>query len=94
MSAPEVDRAPPEADAASIQTYEGYNAGGAAEIPQEDAAAAAAEVAAMEGTRPADRAAEEAVMGAAQAADGVSGFEVTDEAGELVKQRFLEFLST
>jgi hypothetical protein len=33
-------------------------------------------------------------MGAAAAADGVAGFEVTDESGELVKQRFLGVLGT
>jgi hypothetical protein len=63
--------------------------------PEDEVALARAEVAAMEGAAPArraDRAAEEALMGAAPAEDGVLGFEVTDESGELVKQRFVQFL--
>lgn len=38
--------------------------------------------------------ADQAVMGAVQdAADGVANFEVTDESGSLVQQRFLQFLT-
>lgn len=57
-------------------------------------AAAAAEVSAMEGPsrRSETRAGEEALMGAAAAEDGVAGFEVTDDIGELIMQRFLQFL--
>lgn len=62
----------------------------------DDAAAAAAEVAAMTGVnvarrggqRERDPTADEAVMGAAEQ----GGFEVLDETGERVKQRFLQFL--
>ena len=64
-------------------------------IPQDEVAQAMAEVAAMEGAtnaRRADRAGEEALMGAAATEDGFAGFEVTDESGELVMQRFLQFL--
>lgn len=61
-----------------------------------DAAAAAAEVAAMTGVNPArqggtrerDPTADEAVMGAAE----TGGFEILDETGERVKARFLQFL--
>lgn len=61
--------------------------------PDNEAAEAMAEVAAMEGpSRRAHRAGEEAVMGAAANGDGVEGFEVRDESGELVMQRFLQFL--
>ena len=63
-------------------------------IPDIEQAAAMAEVSAMDGPtrgRLANRAGEEAVMGVA-AGEGVAGFEVTDESGELVKQRFLDFL--
>jgi hypothetical protein len=52
---------------------------------------AMAEVAAMEGPTNARRTAgQEAVMGAT--ADGIAGFEVTDESAELVMQRFVQFL--
>jgi hypothetical protein len=67
----------------------------AAATPEDEVAQAMAEVAATGGRAPqTDRAGEEAVMGATAAADGVAGFEVTDESGELVKQRFLVVLGT
>jgi hypothetical protein len=78
----------------------------AAAPPDADAAEAAAEVAAMMGVNPAnigrqragaggggrqrDPTADEAVMGAA--GEGVGGFEILDESGELVRARFLQFL--
>ena len=75
--------------------------------PDAGAAEAAAEVAAMTGVNPAaigrqrvgagggggrqrDPTADEAVMGAA--AEGIGGFEILDESGELVRGRFLQFL--
>jgi hypothetical protein len=65
------------------------------EDDQNEAQAAAAEVAAME--RPTNRGrdptADEALMGAAPNEDGVAGFEIVDESGELVRQAFLQFLS-
>lgn len=69
----------------------------AAATPDDDEAAQAmAEVAAMEGStqaRRADRAAEEALMGATAAAeDGFAGFEVKDDSGDRVMGRFLQFL--
>ena len=62
-----------------------------------EVAQAQAQVAAMEGptnqrSRAGRRMEDEAVMGAAAAEDGVPGFDVTDESGELVMQRFLQFL--
>ena len=64
----------------------------------DEAAQAAAAVEAMDGARQNatrnDRAGEQAVMGAMAAEDGVAGFEVTDESGELVKQRFVQFLGS
>ena len=98
MSAPDVG-APPgdDVDNRSLATNDQDPQRPAAATPDNEAAQAAAEVAAMEGTanaRRTDRAGEEAVMGAAAAEDGVPGFEVTDESGELVKQRFLQFLGT
>lgn len=65
-------------------------------------AQATAEVEAMEGNQRGgggggNRAGEEALMGANAVGggdgDGVRGFEVADESGELVMQRFLQFLS-
>jgi len=95
MSAPDVG-APPrdDADNRSLATENQGPERPAAATPDNEAAQAAAEVAAMENPRRTDRAGEEAVMGAAAAEDGVAGFEVTDESGELVKQRFLQFLGT
>jgi hypothetical protein len=104
MSAPDV--AGPlgddiDLDNASIQTADQPSAQqrAAAATPEDEVAQAMAEVAAMEGGANArggaqqnDRAGEEALMGAAGGEDGVAGFEVTDESGELVKQRFLGFL--
>lgn len=96
MSAPDVLGGPPagDLDNASMMTAdEPLQERAAAATPDQEEAQAMAEVAAMEGTargQPNDRAAEAALMGAA----GVEGFEVTDESGELVKQRFLEFLGT
>jgi hypothetical protein len=85
-------------DNASIQTADQQQRANAATPEAEDEVAEAmAEVAAMEGggrggAQQNDRAGEEALMGAAGGEDGVAGFEVTDESGELVKQRFLGFL--
>jgi hypothetical protein len=84
-------------DNASIQTADQAANRAAAATPEDEVAQAMAEVAAMEGgagrgAQQNDRAGEEALMGAAAAEDGVAGFEVTDESGELVKQRFLGFL--
>ena len=62
-----------------------------------EAARAAAEVAAMEPTangRRRDPTGDEAVMGAAANEEGVAGFEVTDETGEHVRQRFVDFLAS
>jgi len=99
MSAPDLAGPPAEdLDNASIRTAEQPIERAAAATPEDEVAQAMAEVAAMEGggrgARQNDRAGEEALMGAAAAGDGVEGFEVTDESGELVKQRFLEFLGT
>lgn len=58
-------------------------------------AAAAAEVSVMERGGRANRrdpTGDEALIGATGNADGVGSFEVIDESGELVKDRFLEFL--
>jgi hypothetical protein len=81
---------------ASIQTAEQDQQRANAATPEDEVAEAMAEVAAMEGggrgAQQNDRAGEEALMGAAGGEDGVAGFEVTDESGELVKQRFLGFL--
>lgn len=80
--------------------------GGGDEVPlttgnnQRERAEAQAEVAAMDGTarnnNNANRAAQEAVMGvvANDGAGGAEGFEVTDESGRLVQQRFVTFLGT
>lgn len=61
-----------------------------------EVAAAAAEVSVMgEGTsrnQNRDRTGEEALIGATGNADGVGAFEMVDESGELVKDRFLQFL--
>lgn len=57
--------------------------------------AAAAEVDVMEGpARQRDLAQQQALMGATGDADGVAGFEVHDESGELVRERFLQFLTS
>jgi len=80
-------------DGNSIQTAgvrENEPYAGAARIRAERAEAAA-EVAAMQGTatgrRGERRAGDEAIMGAAE-----DRFEVVDESGELVMQRFVQFL--
>ena len=61
-----------------------------------EVAAAAAEVSVMgEGAsrnQNRDRTGEEALIGATGNADGVGAFEMVDESGELVKDRFLQFL--
>jgi hypothetical protein len=106
MSAADVDIGPPagdnDNDNASIQTADQQAAAqqraNAATPDEDEVAQAMAEVAAMEGQGQGqgrgqnNQAGEEALMGAAGGEDGVAGFEVTDESGELVKQRFLGFL--
>jgi hypothetical protein len=63
------------------------------DITDREAAAAAAEVSVMGQTSRAQRrdtTGDEAMIGAT--ADGVGAFEMVDEVGELVKDRFLQFL--
>lgn len=61
-----------------------------------EVAAAAAEVSVMgqgaSRNQNRDRTGEEALIGATGNADGVGAFEMVDESGELVKDRFLQFL--
>ena len=76
-----------DADDVSLQT----EAPPAAAINEEEQAQAAAEVAAQQGTRR-RRTAEEAQMGVNNG--DVQGFQVVDESGNLVQQRFLQFLQT
>ena len=67
--------------------------GGNVDISDREAAAAAAEVSVMGQTsrvQRRDTTGEEAMIGAT--ADGVGAFEMVDEVGELVKDRFLNFL--
>ena len=60
-----------------------------------EVAAVAAEVSVMgqeSRTQNRDRTGDEALIGATGNADGVGAFEMVDESGELVKDRFLQFL--
>lgn len=65
------------------------------DVEDAEAAAAAAEVAAMgqqTGTRGRDPTADQIIMGATND-EGVGGMEARDESGELVHDAFLQFLS-
>ena len=81
---------------------EGANNGADVDNEEQDVARATAEVAVMQdgnnarraagavGARTRDTTAEDALMGAA--GEGVGGFELMDEEGEMVRVRFNEFL--
>lgn len=77
----------------TVATPDESNGAGHADISDREAAAAAAEVSVMGQTsrvQRRDTTGEEAMIGAT--ADGVGAFEMVDEVGELVKDRFLQFL--
>ena len=77
----------------TVATPEENGDGGAVDISDREAAAAAAEVSVMgqaSRVQRRDTAGEEAMIGAT--GDGVGAFEMVDEVGELVKDRFLQFL--
>jgi hypothetical protein len=82
---------PPPDDGAGTDN-DVHRIGAAAEIMNQRGVADAEDRASSRAHR---RPAEEAQMGAAAVTDdGVAGFEVTDESGLLVQQRFLQFLGT
>jgi len=83
---------------ASIQSEAAATGEPTVATPEEDdreIAAAQAEVSVMNQagrTNQRERTGDEALIGATGNADGVGAFEMVDESGELVKERFLSFL--
>lgn len=82
-----------ESQLPTVATPEEGGGAGNVDISDREAAAAAAEVSVMGQTsrvQRRDTTGQEAMIGAT--ADGVGAFEMRDEVGELVKDRFLHFL--